>query len=115
MPASRASRGVAKATGSPRSRISPALGACTPEIALISVDLPAPLSPASASTSPHSRSKLTFSSACTPPKRLESPRTARIGSLIATGACEQRALALIDNDGDDDDDADRDELPERND
>src|SRR5881392_2524716 len=51
---------------------------------LISVDLPAPLSPTSAITSPSFTSKSTSVSACTEPNDLERPRSWRSGdgSLI---------------------------------
>src|SRR5271165_7020982 len=78
---------------------------------LISVDLPAPLSPASASTSPAASDSDTRSSACTPPKRLEISRTSSSLSLIDAPAA-QPLLALIDQHRDDDDDPDGDELPE---
>src|SRR5262245_53260519 len=94
--------------------ISPSSGWCTPEIALIRVDLPAPLSPASASTSPRCSSKPTCSSAVTPPKRLVRPRTERIaGSLGIAGLAGQLLARLVNQDRDDDDDTDGDELPER--
>ena len=50
---SRAS-GLRMSTGSPSIRISPWSGRCTPERILISVDLPAPLSPTRPSASPRS-------------------------------------------------------------
>src|SRR5690242_20466761 len=114
MPRSRASRGLANWTRAPSYQISPWSGWWTPAIALIRVDLPAPLSPASASTSPGKRSKDTRSSAATPPKCFDSSRADRIGcrSFIAH-ALGQPLLALVDHHRDDDDDADRDELPER--
>ena len=46
---------------------------------LISVDLPAPLSPTRAITSPARASKSTSVSACTEPNDLESPRTSSSG------------------------------------
>src|SRR6185369_14869788 len=80
----------------------------------MTVDLPAPLSPASATTSPGWMSNETLLSACTPPKCLETLRTARMGatSLNLTPS-DEAALELVDQHGDDDDGADGDELPER--
>src|SRR6478735_462220 len=117
MPFSRASCGVAKVTGWPLSRISPPVGWNTPDIALISVVLPAPLSPASATTSPGRTAMEKSLSARTAPKCLERLRTSSRGVVwlllfILTGSTEP-ALRLVDKDGNDDDDADGDELPER--
>src|SRR5208283_4693130 len=95
-------------------RISPASWRNTPEIALMIVDLPAPLSPASATTSPGWTSKDTAFSACTAPKAFETFRTDRIGSAsLNLSPSRQAALGLVDEHGNDDHDADRDELPER--
>src|SRR5579883_1275228 len=83
---------------------------------LIRVDLPAPLSPASATTSPASTPSDTLSSARTAAKFFETERTSssRPGAPSAIFALpRQPALALVDQDRDDDDHADRDELPER--
>src|SRR5271154_1442601 len=102
MPLSRASCGVAKSIGLPSSRISPSSWRNTPEIALMSVDLPAPLSPASATTWPGATSNETRFSACTAPNAFETLRTERIGSLGKTPS-RQPALRLIDKHGDDDD------------
>ena len=52
MPSARASDGEWIATGTPSISIEPASSRCAPLRHLISVDLPAPLSPSSASTSP---------------------------------------------------------------
>ena len=65
---------------SPSRMIAPASRRCTPLIALISVDLPAPLSPSSASTSPRATSSDTPSSATTAPKRLVASRTCSTGA-----------------------------------
>src|SRR5207249_1733326 len=48
------------------------------------VDLPAPLSPTSATTSARRTSKSTWSSACTAPNRLETPRSSRSGAPATT-------------------------------
>src|SRR5271170_4780718 len=114
MPFSRASCGVAKAIGSPPSRISPESCRKTPEIALMMVDLPAPLSPASATTSPGWTSNDTAFSAWTAPKAFETFRTDKIGSASLNGSpSHQATLSLVDEHRDDDDNADGDELPER--
>src|SRR5882724_8861964 len=112
MPLSRASCGLENAVRLPSSRISPSSYWNTPEIALITVDLPAPLSPATATTSPGWTSNDTLLRACTPPKCLETLRTERIVSLNGAPSHEA-ALGLIDQHGNDDDGADRHELPER--
>src|SRR5215212_5479062 len=51
-----------------------------PDITFTSVDLPAPLSPTSPTTSPAWTSKSTPASACTAPKRLLTPCSASSGS-----------------------------------
>src|SRR6266487_4542680 len=57
-----------------------------PATHLISVDLPAPLSPTSAITSPGRTSKSASARACTGPNAFETPRSSRIGvSVSATG------------------------------
>ena len=58
---------------SPFSRTSPASGWYTPAITFISVDLPAPFSPTTASTSPRWRRHDTLSSASTPGNCLRMP------------------------------------------
>ena len=60
---------------------SPLSKRCTPFRHLISVDLPAPLSPSSASTSPLRTWRSMSSSAETAPKRLRAPRTVNAGAL----------------------------------
>src|SRR5439155_11620486 len=57
-----------------------------PATHLIRVDLPAPLSPTSAITSPDRTSKSTFSSACTEPKLFEIPRSSSVGVAAATSS-----------------------------
>src|SRR5271169_4797017 len=114
MPFSRASCGVAKLIGSPASRMSPASWRKTPEIALMIVDLPAPLSPASATTCPGLTSNDTWFSACTAPKAFDTLRTERIGwESLNLPPSRQVALRLVDQHRHDDDRADGDELPER--
>ena len=55
---------------SPSMVMAPEVGGCTPEMILISVDLPAPLSPTSATISPGWTSSEKLSMAMTPPKVL---------------------------------------------
>ena len=74
MPASRASCVLRKSTASPATSIVPESGACAPEKHLISVDLPAPLSPITASTSPGYRSMSAPLRPTTLPKSLVMPR-----------------------------------------
>src|SRR4026209_612086 len=52
---------------------------------LMSVDLPAPLSPTSAMTSPARTSKSTSVSACTDPKVFDRPRISRSGVSVTRG------------------------------
>ncbi len=73
MPNCRASSGEWNRTCSPRKRISPASCGCTPVRQRTSVDLPAPLSPRSAVTSPGASFRSTPWSAWTAPKDLRSP------------------------------------------
>src|SRR4051812_9359440 len=66
-----------------------------PEMALISVDLPAPLSPTSATTSPAPTSKSTSVRASTAPKRLVTPLTSRrgfSGAAVAEAVVMSRVL-----------------------
>src|SRR5258708_8281109 len=62
-----------------------------PEIALINVDLPAPLSPTSATTSPAWTSKSTSVRASTAPNRLVTPLTSRSGR---SGAAVTEAVVI---------------------
>ena len=67
IPARRASCGERNSTGRPARSIRPALGSCAPDTMRISEDLPAPLPPHTASTSPRCTARSTPSSATTPP------------------------------------------------
>ena len=67
MPALLAAPGEAKATSRPSSIMRPSSGATTPDMTLISVDLPAPFSPRMAWMLPASTDSSAFSSARTPP------------------------------------------------
>src|SRR5262245_26553924 len=73
-------------TGSPSKRISPSSIGWMPAMHLINVDLPAPLSPTSAITSPSCTSRSTSVSACTDPNDLVTPRGSRRGASL-TGGC----------------------------
>src|SRR5229473_5333105 len=66
-------------TSLPSKRIFPSSYGWIPATHLISVDLPAPLSPTSAITSPCRTSKSTSVSACTEPNDFETPRSSRRG------------------------------------
>src|SRR5436305_11873324 len=72
-------------TGLPSKSTSPSSNGWMPAIDLISVDLPAPLSPTRAITSPSRTSKSTSFSACTDPNDLETPRNSSVG-VPFTGA-----------------------------
>src|SRR2546428_803884 len=77
-------------TSLPSKRISPLSAECVPATHLISVDLPAPLSPTSDMTSPFRTSKSTSVSAWTEPNDLEMPRSSRRGvSLTVAGFLPQ--------------------------
>src|SRR5881394_1069553 len=88
-----ASRAFFNRTRRPASRISPSSGSWTPARSFISVDLPAPFSPTTAWTSPQRISKLTWSSAVTPPKRLET-RSSSMRGASAIVACWSLVLGL---------------------
>src|SRR3989475_3334815 len=91
-------------TSCPSNRIRPLSAACVPATHLTSVDLPAPLSPTRAITSPSRTSKSTSSSACTDPNAFEMPRSSRVGASLMrsftteeaprTGASSAQALLL---------------------
>src|ERR1700733_5194148 len=109
MPLSRPSCGETNATRRPSRNISPSSVWNTPEIALISVDLPAPLSPAKATTSPGKTSNETLLRAWTPPKCLDTLRTTRIGaSSLNLPPSQEPTLRLVDEHGDYNHSADRD-------
>src|SRR6478609_3426050 len=70
--------GVSFGYSSPEMTIRPpGSGASTPEMILISVDLPDPFSPTRQCTSPTSSVRSTSRSACTPPKRFDMPDISR--------------------------------------
>ena len=77
MPRARASAGEAKFATFPSNSIVPASGVSTPLRILMSVDLPAPLSPTSPVISPLAICEATSSSATTAPKSLADPSRPR--------------------------------------
>src|SRR5918999_240160 len=79
IPRFRASMGESIVTSSPSRRIWPSSGWWTPLRHLMSVDLPAPLSPSSARISPSRNSRLTSSRASVAPNRFVRLLTSRIG------------------------------------
>src|SRR2546429_3601753 len=74
-----AALGEPTSTFLPSKRIVPESSARLPDNALTMVDLPAPLSPINATTSPRWTSKSAASSALTAPKLRVRPRASRIG------------------------------------
>src|SRR3954466_1975806 len=80
MPSERAWSTERSSTSSPLTTIRPSSGFWKPEMVLISVDLPAPLSPSSPRTSPLRRCRLMSRSAVTGPKRLPTCSTRRTSS-----------------------------------
>src|SRR3954453_9972536 len=80
IPSERAWSTERSSVSSPRTNSLPSSGFWKPEMILISVDLPAPLSPSSPSTSPFLRCRLTSRSAVTGPKRLATFSTRRTSS-----------------------------------
>src|SRR5919112_6043629 len=81
MPSRAASFGPWMCTARPSNRTSPSSAGWIPAMHLMSVDLPAPLSPTSATTSPAATRKSTWYSAWTAPNRFETPRSSRTGWL----------------------------------
>src|SRR3954453_22571040 len=83
MPSFCASFGPSIVTGWPSHSIVPSFAGPTPEITFTSVDLPAPLSPTSATTSPGETSISASVRAWTAPKRFEIPLSDRTGVAVA--------------------------------
>src|SRR5215213_10718554 len=81
IPSRAASFGPWMCTGEPSNRTSPSSAGWIPAMHLMSVDLPAPLSPTRAMTSPAATRKSTWYSAWTAPNRFEIPRSSRTGWL----------------------------------
>ena len=75
MPSRCAARTELISTRAPSSKMSPLSGVCTPARIFMSVLLPAPFSPTTATTSPRASVSDTSSKASTPGKRLETERT----------------------------------------
>src|SRR4051794_33354367 len=94
MPWRVASCGVFSWTGSPSHRASYSSPGWIPAITLIRVDLPAPLSPTRATTSPAWTSKSTSVSASTAPNRLVTPLSSRSGR---SGAAVVMLPSLLDS------------------
>src|SRR5947209_12655474 len=85
IPCARASSTLLGSYGSPLSHIVPVSGLWNPDRILISVDLPAPLSPSRPSTSPLRRCRLMSRSAVVGPNRLETCSTRRTSSGAELG------------------------------
>src|SRR3954470_22809327 len=86
MPSARAWSTERSSVSSPLTNNRPSSGFWKPEMVLMSVDLPAPLSPSRPSTSPLPRCRLMLRSAVTGPKRLATPSTRRTSSDAAATA-----------------------------
>src|SRR3954452_814644 len=71
----------------------PGSGASTPEMILISVDLPEPFSPTRQCTSPTSSVRSTSRSACTPPKRFDMPDISR--KVVKGSPCDGTVYQTI--------------------
>src|SRR3954464_5435086 len=99
MPCARASSTLLGAYGSPLRNIWPESGLWKPQMILISVDFPAPLSPRRPSTSPLRRCRLMSRSAVTGPKRFVTCSTRRTSSgarwlsLVTSGTAAPLAHA----------------------
>src|ERR1700722_13051668 len=117
IPQSRACWGLSNLISLPAYRKLPPSAWWTPEMILIRVDLPAPLSPARARTSPGCRVRETSFRAWTPPNRFDTFSASRIGEefvVLATWSILSNLfLNLINQHGNDDHDPDRHELPKR--
>src|SRR5690242_18271943 len=82
IPSSAHCSGESPDTRRPERRISPASGTTSPEIALNSEVLPAPLGPISPRISPSVTSKLISTLAATPPNDLLTPSTSSSGGIV---------------------------------
>src|SRR5262245_66250742 len=105
MPRRRISPGSLPLSIWPTKRIVPPLGAWTPVMVFIRVDLPAPLSPTSPTTSPGSTAKVTPRSACTAPKFFCTPWSS--SRLIRASPLAPLAIHLVEPDGEHQHRADR--------
>src|SRR4051812_1802915 len=97
MPSEEATEGEAMVTGSACQYIWPGSSAWMPAMHFTNVDLPAPLSPTRAVTSPGYTAKSTSWRTWTAPKLLFSPSTRRIGSLTQTPTTQSRAGDALDS------------------
>src|SRR6266545_903624 len=86
--------GGSPAMSSPANRMRPALGCSTPVTQLKNVDLPAPLGPMMARTSPAGTAMLTSLSAVRPPNRMESPSVRSRGAAPAPSPGAEAARSI---------------------
>src|SRR5260221_7513741 len=91
MPSREMRSGVARVSSWPRKRTLPEVARSSPAIRLRKVDLPAPLGPITACTSPSANESETPSTAASAPKRRESPSVCKSGS--ATRASQESRQA----------------------
>ena len=94
IPRSAAAFGLWIDTGLPSKKIWPESIGWMPATHLIRVDLPAPLSPTSAITSPARTSRSTSVRACTEPNALVTPRSSRRGVSLTTALSYHTAASL---------------------
>src|SRR5690606_36114987 len=104
-PASIASRGLEKVTSSPSIRILPLVGLWTPDIVLMKVDLPAPLSPGRQWHSPGRTETETPARAMTGPKCFWMSMSSIRGLVISTLSRDHASDVGVQNDGHQKDDA----------
>ena len=95
IPSFLADRTPSMTTGFPSIRISPESGGWTPPRIFMSVLLPAPFSPISASTSPPRAKSDTSRNAVTPAKRLPMPRISRRGAAVAAGSPASDEISVV--------------------
>src|SRR3954451_307107 len=98
MPSERAWGTERSSTSSPLMISRPSVGFWKPEMILMSVDLPAPLSPSRPSTSPLPRCRSMFLSAVTGPKRFDTPSTRRSSSRICSDTAPPPHASEVDVD-----------------
>ena len=99
MPRRAASLGPWIETGVPSKEISPESIGWIPAIDLISVDLPAPLSPTSAMISPGWTTRSTSVSACTEPKCFDTPRSSSVGVPVFDAVADIDGDSIMDQHG----------------
>src|SRR3954469_113897 len=95
MPCARAVWTSRTTTGAPPMSTSPESGCSIPPATFIRVDLPAPFSPSSATTSPGCTSRETPFSACTPRKRFWMFRSWRTGTPMTAESMPASAPAKL--------------------